>query len=161
MPKSFTLKTLGAAAVCAMALLVPATVSAQDAGEKAMWARQGFMNLVSWSAGPLFGMAKGDVAYDPAAAQTRAGYLQALYQLPFPELFVDGTSKADRPGKTRALPEIWSDRAGFEAKFAEIRAAVSTVAAEAGKGQAELAAAVGAMGKVCGGCYNTYRAKEY
>jgi len=158
------IRTFGIAAAAAAALLAPGAGLAQekpDAGDKAINARQGFMQLVLWNAGPLFGMAKGEVAYDAAAASARAANLTALTQYNFPELLLDGTSKADRPGKTRALPDIMADRAKFQATFERLGAAVATVAAEAGKGQAELAAAVGAMGKVCGDCHNSFRAKEF
>lgn len=158
------LKMLSALAICSAALLGPTTALTQDkpdAGEKAITARQGFMQLVSWEAGPLFGMAKGEVAYDAGAATAHAANLRALYQYPFPGLFLAGTSKEDRPGKTRALPDIQADTAKFESAFHDIRTAVDLVAAEAGKGQAELAAAVGELGKACGNCHKAFRAKDF
>lgn len=164
MPMYGRSSVLGAVAVCSAMLLAPIVANSQDkpdAGDKAIEARQGFMRLVVWSGGPLFGMAKGEVPYDAAAASTRAANLTALTQYNFPELFLDGTSKADRPGKTRALPDIMADRAKFQATFEQLGAAVANVSAAAGKGQAELAAAVGEMGKVCGDCHNTFRAKEF
>lgn len=164
MPMFGNRRTLVAAALAAAALMAPTLAIPQDKpdiGDKAIGARQGFMQLVVWNAGPLFGMAKGDVAYDAAKATAAAANLQALAGYDFPALFLDGTSKADKTGKTRALPDIWADRAKFDQAFADWRAAVATVAAEAGKGQAELAAAVGGMGKSCGGCHKPFRAEEF
>ena len=145
-------------------LLDPAVAvsqSAPDAGEKAVSTRQGFMQLVVYSAGPLFGMAKGDVAYDAAVANSNAENLKALAQYDFPALFVDGTSKEDRPGKTRALPEIWADKVKFEQTFGQFGDAVNALSDQAGTGQAELAAAVGNLGKACGDCHNAFRAKDF
>ncbi|HSF93822.1 MAG TPA: cytochrome c [Thermohalobaculum sp.] len=132
-----------------------------DGVDKAIGARQGFMQLVSFSAGPIFGMAKGDVAYDAGAAQKAADNLVTLYNYPYPDLFVAGSSKEDRPGKTRALPEIFANKAKFDQYFADLQAAVGVLAQEAGKGQPELAAAIGAAGKICGACHNDFRAKEF
>jgi len=151
--------TVGATAVCC-ALLAALPARADD-GERAIWARQGFMNLVSWTVGPLFGMAKGDVAYDAEVAKTRAELLQQLYQYPFPTLFIEGTAKPDRPGKTRALPEIWQTPDKFQAAFAHERELVAALAGQVGNGQPALAAAVGDLGKGCGDCHTAFRAKDY
>ena len=164
MRTSKKMNLLSAVALCSAVLLAPSLALPQDkpdAGQKAITARQGFMQLVSWEAGPLFGMAKGEVAYDAGAASAHAANLHALYQYPFPSLFLAGTSKDDRPGKTRALPEIWADMAKFEGAFRDVQAAVDLVNAEAGKGQPELAAAVGELGKACGGCHTPFRAKDF
>jgi len=156
--------TLGAAAVCAAVLLAPLAAMSQDKpdpGEKAIKARQGFMQVVVWEAGPLFGMAKGEVPYDAERAAGNATNLNALIQYDVGRLFIEGTSKEDRPGKTRALADIWAKPADFQKAMDAWRAAAAVVAAEAGKGQEALAAAVGEMGKTCGGCHKPFRAEEF
>jgi len=152
---------LGFGAIGAALMLAPAIGAAADMGERAIWARTGYMNLVSWTAGPLFGMAKGDLAYDAETAKTQAELLQKLYEYPFPSLFVAGTAKPDRPGKTRALPEIWQNPDKFQATFDREHDLATTLVDEVGKGQAALAAAVGELGKGCGGCHSDFRAKDY
>ncbi len=162
MPKNR--KILSVVAVCSAVLLGPTIAVTQgqpDPGAEAIATRQGFMKLVVWEAGPLFGMAKGDIAYDADAARTRAANLKALSHYPYTELFLDGTSKADRPGKTVAKPDIWQDRAKFETAFDDWQAAVTALAEVAGDGQPALAAAVGGLGKSCGGCHKPFRAKEF
>lgn len=157
-------KMLSALALCSSVLLGPSIAVTQekpDAGEKAISARQGYMQLVSWEAGPLFGMAKGEVAYDADTASARAANLKALSQYTVSALFLAGTSKTDRPGKTRSLPDIWNDMAKFEAAFGDFATAIGNLAGEAGKGQAELAAAVGELGKSCGACHKPFRAKDF
>ena len=118
------------------------------------------MKLVLWEAAPLFGMAKGDVAYDAEAAKTHAGNLKIISQYPVGGLFLDGTSDADYPGKTRSLPKIWEDEAAFGKALTDWQTAVETVNVAAGNGQPELAAAVAELGKSCGGCHKPFRAEE-
>jgi len=149
------------AIVCASALLAPLAASSQDAGEKAVKARQGFMQVVGWNAGPLFGMAKGEVAYDAEQAATAAANLKALAGMSIGNMFPEGTSKADMPGKTRALPDIWADMAKFGQAHDAWATAVDGVNDAAGKGQEALAAAVGELGKSCGGCHKPFRADEF
>jgi len=156
-------KMLSIVALCSAVLLAPMIASAQDkpdAGAKAIATRQGYMKLVLWDAGPLFGMAKGKVAYDAEAAAAHAADLSALSHNSFPELFLPGTSQADRPGKTCALPDIWEDNAKLEQAFENFGAAIAALGDAAGNGQPALAAAVGEMGKACGGCHKPFRAKN-
>lgn len=152
-------------AVCALALALapPTAAKAQDvqAAEKAASARQHFMQLVSWEIGPLFGMAKNPDTYDAAVAAQAAADVKALASWDYPGAFVEGSSKADLPGKTRTLPAAFEDRAALVKTFGELRAAVDTLAAQAGDGPEALGAAVGEVGKVCGACHNTFRAKEF
>ena len=157
-------KILSAVAVCSAVLLgsmIAVTQSQADTEDKAIATRQGYMKLVVWEAGPLFGMAKGEIAYDAEAATTHAANLKAISQYPVTGLFLDGTSKADRPGKTRAKADIWQDRAKFEAAFEDWQAAVAALAEVAGDGQPALAAAVGDLGKSCGGCHKPFRHKDF
>ncbi len=141
--------------------MIAVTQGQADTGADAIATRQGFMKLVVWEAGPLFGMAKGDIAYDAEAAKTHAANLEALSHYPYTGLFLTGTSKADRPGKTVAKPDIWQDRAKFETAFDDWQAAVAVLGDKVGNGQPALAAAIGELGKACGGCHKPFRAKEF
>ena len=73
-----------------------------------------------------------------------------------PALFPKGSEKG---GKTEALPAIWTDKADFDAKFAkfgeESKAALAAITDEA-----SFKANFGPVLKNCGGCHETYRAKE-
>ena len=157
------LKMLSAVALCSAVLLAPTLALTQDkpdAGDKAIASRQGYMKLVIWEAGPLFGMAKGKVDYDAGAAAAHAADLKALTEYSLPELFLPGTSQADRPGKTCALPDIWEDTAKLDQAFKNFKTAIAALGDAAGNGQPALAAAVGEMGKTCGGCHKPFRAKH-
>lgn len=140
-----------------------ATIAAgqdQETLEKAVAARQGLMKLIVWEAGPLFAMAKGDMPYDAATAEANAKDLDTLAAYGADALFLPGTSNAEMEGKTWALPSIWEDREKFVHNFDALRQQTSTVAAEAGKGQEQLTAAVAELGKACGNCHENFRKKE-
>jgi cytochrome c556 len=95
---------------------------------------------------------KGEVKPLEAPAKAIARWAATI-----PVLFPAGTEKG---GDTRALPEIWSDRAGFE-KIAAAAGAAATKLAEAAKASDADAVAVQfkALGEQCGACHKGYRAK--
>ncbi len=124
-------------------------------------ARQGYYKLVSHNAGVLFGMAKGDIPYDSETAAAHAGNLQTLSQMNASSLFPAGSSKADRPGKTRALPVIWSTFPAIGEKAQAFGEATGKIAGSAGLGLDALRADIGALGASCKGCHETYRAKDF
>ena len=72
-----------------------------------------------------------------------------------PALFPKGTDK-----NTKALPAIWSDRAGFEKAAATLSAAAeSLVKAADANDPGAFVAAFKATADACGGCHRPYRAK--
>ena len=153
-------RSLGIAGACAGALFATLAAAQQSQEEKSVEARQGLMKLISWEAGPLFAMAKGDVPYDAAVAETRAQNLAALAQYAGHSLFLPDTSNAELGDKTRALPAIWEDQPKFEQSFHDLRDQTAVVLAEAGKGADQLRAAVGELGQVCGDCHEAFRQKN-
>jgi len=77
-------------------------------------------------------------------------------ELAFDKLFPAGSDK----GETKALPTVWSDNAGFVKASANASTAYDKLAMAAGSGDmAATAAAFGDVGKACGACHTTYRAK--
>lgn len=96
--------------------------------------------------------AKADIKPFKDAGEGIAAWGKAI-----PGLFPAGT---DHGHKTRALPVIWSDRAGFEKAAADLTTAAETLAktAEAGD-QTAFAAALQATGQACGACHRGNRAK--
>jgi cytochrome c556 len=74
-----------------------------------------------------------------------------------PTLFPKGTESG---GDTRALPEVWSDPAGFRKIAAAATDAATKLAAAAKAGDAdEVAADTRLLGEQCGACHKAYRAK--
>ena len=148
------------ATLAALPLALPLSAGA-DAIDDAIKARQAFFTLLGANTGALAAMAKGEVEYDADSAVLHAGNLGLLQGYRLLPHFPEGSSKEDRKGKTRALPEIWKDLAGFEEKFETFQAAVAGMEVEAGKGRAELGAALQRLGGSCKGCHDDYRAKDF
>jgi len=76
------------------------------------------------------------------------------------KLFPAGSGPA--PGvKTDALPNIWTDRATFDAQMAKLVVEADKLVAVTNSGDA---AAIGAQAKatgaVCGGCHRKFRAED-
>ena len=95
--------------------------------------------------------AKGDLKeIGPHAAKLKE------LQLAFDKMFPAGSDK----GETKVLPTVWSDMPGFQKASANASAAYDKLAMAAGSGDmAATAAAFGDVGKACGACHTTYRAK--
>ena len=142
------------------ALALP-TLAVADSIEDAIDARQGYYQVVKHNAGMLFGMAQGKIDYDAAKAAGAAKDLQALANLDNGGMWPAGSSKADRPGKTRALPVIWETYPAILEKAEAFKKATATLAASAGNGVDALRGDIGALGQSCTGCHDTYRAKDF
>jgi cytochrome c556 len=78
--------------------------------------------------------------------------LEATFVKDFPA----GSDKGD----TKALPVVWSDWKGFETASHNLTAQATKMAELGQAGNMDAVKAQFAeMGKACGGCHNTYRAK--
>jgi cytochrome c556 len=91
-------------------------------------------------------------AVDPIAprAEEMRGYFATL-----PALFPAGSTE-----NSKARPEVWSDRAGFEKAASNATAATAKLASLAGGGDKDAtAAAFREVGAACGACHRGYRAR--
>ena len=134
--------------------------TADDPLKKAIKARQGEMQLRSFNAGPLFGMAKGKIDYDAEMAKTLAGNLKLMLDLDNGRAWAKGSDNENYAGKTTALPKIWTtypEIADYGKKYAM---AVNELAAVAGDGRDALKSKIGALGKSCKGCHDEFREKK-
>ncbi|WP_160000674.1 cytochrome c [Roseomonas sp. 18066] len=95
---------------------------------------------------------------NPAGLRAEAGRasdMQAFFG-GLPALFPPGSDK----GETRALPAVWSDRAGFEAAGAGATAAAAKLQQAMAAGDTSAAAgAFREMGGACGTCHRGYRGR--
>lgn len=123
-------------------------------------ARQGEMYVRAMSAGPLFGMAKGDIPYDAERAAKLANNLKVLLQLDMGGAWPAGTGKDKYPDETHALPEVWSTWPKVAEAGKEYGAAVNALADVAGNGLDQLRAKIGDVGNACKGCHDDFREKE-
>jgi cytochrome c556 len=117
--------------------------------------RQAGMTLIGKYFGPLGGMAAGRVPYDAAIVARNAGYLETLSKLPW-----DGFNASTSGEKSAALPAVFTDTAKFKEDGDAMQAAVAKLAATSkGGSEADVKAAIGAVGKTCGGCHDNFRQK--
>src|SRR5258708_7874303 len=91
-------------------------------------------------------------AADVVAPARKMVELEGAFEKQFPA----GSDKGD----TKALPVVWSDWKGFETASHNMSAQATKMAEIGAGGNADAVKAQFAeMGKACGGCHNTYRAK--
>ncbi|QXM23834.1 cytochrome c [Elioraea tepida] len=90
----------------------------------------------------------------PAAGAIAPARAIAAHAPSIVTLFPPGSDRGD----TRALPSIWSDRAGFERVAAAFVTQANALVAAAESGDsAQLARALQATGQACGACHRPYR----
>lgn len=81
----------------------------------------------------------------------------AMWTKVIPTLFPKGTETG---GNTKALPEVWSDPAGFQKIALAANEAATKLASDAKAGNVEeVAADAKLLGQQCGACHKGYRAK--
>ena len=145
-------------AVAALALVTALPASAQfQKPEQAIKYRQSVMALQGAHFGRLGAMANGRVPFDAATAQANADLVLTLSKLPF-AAFGEGTDKA---APTRAKPEIWTNRADFDAKAKTYQDEAVKLQAAAKTGNLEqIKAAFGVVGDTCKGCHDKYQKEQ-
>ncbi|MBX2854771.1 MAG: cytochrome c [Rhodobacteraceae bacterium] len=144
----------------AFATAAPTALVADEIGD-AIKARQGYYKLIRANAGPLFGMAKGEVEYDAERAQMLASNLVTLTAMKNGELWPQGSDKASRPGETRALPAIWETYPAVAEKGKALVSASAALADAAGGGLDGLREKIGGLGGACKACHDDFRAKDF
>jgi len=141
-----------------VALAEPAAVPPQPTpAEKAIEYRQAVYKVVAANFQPLAQVAQGKAEFQPQAARASAVRLAAIA-----DFVGDAYPDISREGKTRAKPEIWSNRAEFDqrvADFNEHARALAAVTARSDSAGPELKAAVAAVGNDCKGCHEKFRSK--
>ncbi len=149
-------KLLAAGMALALGAGVTVNALAQAKPETLVKQRQAAMTLIGKYWGPLGGMAQGKVPYDANVVARNAGFLEALSKMPW-----DGFHPSTQGEKTAALPEIWKDEAKFKAAQEFLQGNVAKLVSTAkGGDEGAVRAALGDVGKSCGGCHNTFREKR-
>lgn len=167
-------KTKTISTAIGVALLLGSTLSffshAQQAAapeanpaRKAIEARKAVFVLIANNFKPIGDTLQGKTPYDAAEIQKRAervAFLADFIGDAFPE--VSNTGLPD----TKAKPEVWSDRVGFDKKLADFRehtaALVKVSAAEPATSKTVSDAfktAAAAVGQDCKGCHEAYKVK--
>jgi cytochrome c556 len=142
----------------AVALTASASAFAQAKPEVLVKQRQAAMTLIGKYWGPLGAMAQGKAPYNADTVKRNAGYLNALDKMPW-----DGFSPETKGTsvKTAALPAIWNEPDKFKQAQERLQSEVSKLVQVSASGdEAAVKAQLGATGKACGGCHETFREKQ-
>ena len=140
------------ALLAVIVLLTTGTSRAQ--GLDVIEIRQDGQSLLAGTFGAIRAVvaAKGDVKSVESPARSMARWIQH-----FPALFPPGSDKGH---DTKALPAIWTDKAGFQKAADDMAAASIKLADFAKAGDAEgVATQVKAVGDTCGACHRTFKAR--
>ena len=148
--------SLAAVSVVAFSQMGPPSPEAQ--ARTAVEARQAVFKLITNQNGPLGALRNQAAPFDAAAVARSAERMQVLAGM-IPELFERDTREF-KDIKTAALDGIWGAQADFKSKADALAQAAGAVVTAAKSGdRAATAAAAGQIGRTCGGCHDSYRAK--
>ena len=114
------------------------------------------MQLIAYNTGVLGDMAKGERDYDAAMATSAATNLQRRRRWTARRCGSRAPSRV-RSRESRAKAEIWTDAAGFDTKFQALIDASTAMMENAGTDLDAVKAGMGAIGKACGDCHDTFR----
>jgi len=141
------------AAIIGLATALPAAAQFRNA-EAAVKYRQSVMQVQSFHLGRIFAMANGRIPFDAKLAAEDAAILDTIDKLPF-VAFIDGSDKA---GNSNAKPEIWKERAKFDAAALKMQDDVAKLNAAAKTGNLDaIKIAAGAVGQSCKACHDSYQ----
>jgi len=104
----------------------------------------------------MAGMAQGKIPYDAKVIQRNAAFLEALSQMPW-----DGFAESTKGEKSGALSAIWEKPGDFKQAGERLQNEAAKLAQLSKSGdEAAVKAQIGAVGKSCGGCHETFREKR-
>ncbi len=142
------------ASLAAAATLAAATALAAVKPETAIRYRQSVYTLIGWNFAPMAQMVRGKAPFDQAAFARHAERVAFLA----PQLLEGFPTGSASGAPTEAKPEIWSDRAGFEAKMDALVEESRTLAEVArGGDEAAMKAQFGKTAETCKACHDAYR----
>ncbi len=142
--------------LAAAAVLAAIGASAVVAADEPQVVRQGMMKKVGGAMGALAGIAKGEKPYDAEIVKASLTTMSEVAKA-FPEQFPVGSETGS---ETEASPKIWEAMDDFKAKSAKFAEDVDVALASMPADQAGVGAALGTIGKNCGGCHEVYRVKK-
>jgi cytochrome c556 len=151
------MKRTGMATVVALALGVAAGAAlAQAKPEQVVKQRQAVMTLQGKYFGPMAAMAQGKVPFNAAVVQRNAAFLDNLSRMAW-----DGFDPSTKDVKSAALPAIYEQQDKFKEAAARLENESHKLwEVSRGGDEAAIKAQIGAVGKSCGGCHESFRAKQ-
>lgn len=136
--------------VLAVGMFAATVVIAAEATEPSVKARQELMDGMAAAAKALGGMAKGEVAFDAAAAEAAKAVIVANSA----EIAAKFEAQATDP-KSTAKAEIWTSWDDFVAKAGALNTAAQALDATTLEG---VQAGMEGVGGACGACHKAYKA---
>jgi cytochrome c556 len=153
---AFSITSLVALGIAGIEGLTP-SARADDA-QSAIDARRALMKEIGAQMKAMYAVVDAKSG-DMADMEKRALVVQAD-AAKIPALFPAGTSIADMPDKTHALPAIWQNMDMFKKDAADLGTEAGKLAEAAKSGDMSAFAAQFEMtGKACGSCHTDFRAK--
>ena len=148
------MRRLVLASLAGAATLAAATALAAVKPETAIHYRQAVYTMIGWNFAPMAQMVRGKVPFDQAAFARHAERVAFLA----PQLLEGFPAGSGSGAPTEAKPEIWNDRAGFEAKMDALVKASRVLADVARDGdEAAIKAQFGKTAGTCKACHDDYR----
>ncbi len=130
--------------------------AAQAKPDQLVKQRQSAMSLIGWYFGPIGAMMRGDRPFDAAVVARNAGYLEVLSKMP-----AEGFQPSTKDEKTRAKPEVWTDKGKFDKAMENMQGELAKFAQVAKAGdQGAIKTQFGAVGKSCAACHDEFRVKQ-
>lgn len=154
-----TKRHLAVAAVAGSLVAMSGATAFAASGAESLALRKAVMQSIGAHFGATVAAIKSGDKKRIQAAARQAMAINHLSKI-IPVVTPSGSGQA--AGKSRALPKIWQDWAGFQKAAANLTAESAKLVAALKTGDAKAAMSqFGRTGKVgCGGCHGTYRAKK-
>ena len=148
------MKSIPLLLVAAATLALSTQASAQFAKpEDAIKYRKNALFVMQQHYARVGAMANGRVPFDARVAAENAAIAETMSRLPW-AAFGEGTDKGD----TKAKPEIWRERAKFDAAADKMQAEMGKLAAASKTGNLDaIKAAFQATGATCKACHDDFR----
>ena len=151
------MKRSGVAAVVALALgLAAGAAMAQQKPEVMVKQRQAVMTLQGKYFGPMAGMAQGKIPFNADVVKRNSAFLDNLSRMAW-----DGFDPGTKDVKSAALPAVYEQQPKFKEAAARLENEAHKLWEVAQRGdEAATKAQIGAVGKSCGGCHESFRQKQ-
>jgi cytochrome c556 len=124
-------------------------------GEQALKYRKAVYQAIAWNFGPMSQMAQGKIPYDAKEFELRAGRVAALTPMLADAYPADSRTVTG----SKAKPELWTDRADFDAKMKDLVDRTAALATVAKRGDAaDSKQAFLDTAAACKACHDKYKA---
>jgi cytochrome c556 len=155
MPSHRVVRLLAPALLLAVAATGVHAQGQPSKGEQALKYRKAVYQAIAWNFGPMSQMAQGKIPYDAKEFELRAGRVAALAPMLSESYSADSRSVTG----SKAKPELWTNRADFDAKMKDLVDRSATLAAVAKGGDAAKSKqAFLDTAATCKACHDKYKA---